>query len=114
MNLISALQSTSGIGGAPGAVLGEEAREHALAVLGGEVHRLDLDADALGGGHRVDQVFARGAVLVVVVVLPVLHEEADHVVARALEQQRGDGGIHASGEADDDLHGGKADGKVEF
>src|SRR6185437_6787002 len=53
----------------------------------------------------VDQVLARGAVLVIVVVLPVLHEEADHVVARALEQQRGDGGIHASGEADDDLHG---------
>jgi hypothetical protein len=26
-------------------------------------------------------------------------------VALALQQQRGDGGIHASGEADDDLHG---------
>ena len=34
-----------GVGRAAGAVLGEEAREHALAVFGGEVDRLDLDAD---------------------------------------------------------------------
>jgi hypothetical protein len=94
-----------GIGRAPRAVLREEAREHALLVLGGEVHRLDVDADALGRRDRVDQVLARRAVLVVVVVLPVLHEEADHFVALALEQQRGDGGVDAAGESHDDLHG---------
>ena len=96
-----------GIGRAARLVLGEETREHAVAVFGGEVDRLDLDADLLGDRHRVDQVLARGAVLVVVVVLPVLHEEADHVVARALQQERGDGGIDSAGEADDDFHGGK-------
>ena len=70
-----------GVGRAARAVLGEEAREDALAVLGGEVDRLDLDADLLRDRDGVDQVLARRAVLVVVVVLPVLHEEADHVVA---------------------------------
>ncbi len=40
--------------------------------------------------------------IVVVVVLPVLHEDADHLVAGALEQPRGHGGVDAAGEADDD------------
>ena len=93
------------------AVLGEEAREDALAVLRREVHGLDLDAHLVGHGHRVDEILARGAVLVVVVVLPVLHEEADHVVALPLEQQRGDGRIDTSGEPDDDFHGGVSCGK---
>jgi hypothetical protein len=93
-----------GVGRAPRAVLREEAREHALTVFGGEVHRLDLDADLFRDRHRIDEILARGAVAVVVVVLPVLHEEADHVVSRALQQQRRDGGIHASGQSDDDLH----------
>jgi hypothetical protein len=79
------------VGRAPGAVFGEEAREHALAILRGEVHRLDVDADPLGDRDGVDEILARRAVALVVVVLPVLHEEADHVVSRALEQQRGDG-----------------------
>ena len=70
-----------GVGRAAGAVLGEEVREHALAVLGGEVDRLELDAEHVGDRRRVDQVLARRAVLVVVVVLPVLHEDADDVVA---------------------------------
>src|SRR5258708_67992 len=103
-----------GIGRAPGLVFGEEGREDALAVLGGKVHRLDLDADALGDRDRIDEVLPRGAILVVVVVLPVLHEEADHVVAGALQQERGHGRIDASGEADDDLHRGKGNAGGSF
>jgi hypothetical protein len=89
---------------AAGAVLGEEGREDAVLVFGGEIDRLDLDADALGHRDRVHQVLARRAVLVIVVVLPVLHEEADDVVPRALEQQRGDGRVHSSRQSDDDFH----------
>src|SRR5207248_2446718 len=39
-----------------------------------------------------------------VVILPVLHEEGDHVVAGALGEQRSHGGIHAPRHADDDFH----------
>ncbi len=91
-----------GIGRAPGLVLAQELGEDAVLVLGGEIDVLDLDADHVGDAGRVEEVLARRAVLVVVVLLPVLHEDADHLVAGALQQPRGDGRIDAAGEADDD------------
>jgi hypothetical protein len=99
LNLISALH-VSGLGVRP--TLRQEGAEHALAVLGGEVHRFDLDADQLGHRHRVDQVLARGAVLVGVVVLPVLHEQAEHLEALFLEQPGRDRGVDPARHADDD------------
>src|SRR5574340_499423 len=78
----------------------QEVAEHALLVFHGETHRLDRDADGIGDGHRVQQVLARRAVFVAVVVLPVLHEQADDIIALLLEQQRGDRGVHAAGHAD--------------
>jgi hypothetical protein len=80
-NLISLLHSTSGFGVRPGRVLAQELREDALAILGGEVDRLELDADHVRDGRGVDEIGARRAVFVGVVVLPVLHEEADHLEA---------------------------------
>ncbi len=85
-------------------VLAQEVRENALAILGGEVHRFELDPDDVGDGCGVDQVGARRAVLVGVVVLPVLHEQADDVEALLLEQPRGDRRIDASRHADDHAH----------
>jgi hypothetical protein len=61
--------------------------ENALAVFGGEVHHLDLDAERVGDAHHVDQILARRTILVGIVVFPVLHEQADHVPALLLEQQ---------------------------
>src|SRR5690606_26158163 len=57
-----------------------------------------VDADHVRHAGRVEPVLARRAVLAVVVVLPVLHEEADHVVALLLEQPGRDGRIHAARE----------------
>ena len=93
-----------GVGRAPRAVLGEEGCEDALAVLGGEIDGFEIDADALGGRGGIDQVLARRAMLRIVVVFPVLHEEADHVVAGAPEKERRHRRIHASGEAHHDPH----------
>jgi hypothetical protein len=55
---------------------------------------LDLDADHVGHGGGVHEVDVGRAVFAVVVVFPVLHEDADHLVALLLEQVGGDGGIH--------------------
>jgi hypothetical protein len=45
---------------------------------------------------------ARRAVFVVIVVFPVLHEQADDFVALLLEQVGSDGGVDAAGQTDDD------------
>ncbi len=86
---------------AAGLVLAQEVREHALAILGGEVDRLELDADDVRHRRRVDEVRARRAVLLGVVVLPVLHEDADDVAALLLQQPRGDRRVDAARHADD-------------
>ena len=85
---------------APAPVLGQEMREHLLAVFGGEVHHLHRDVERLADGLHVGDVGLGRAVAEAVVVLPVLHEKAKHVVPGALEQQRRDGRIHATGQAD--------------
>ncbi len=83
MNLISALHSTSGLGVRPGLVFAQKLGEHAVLVVGGEVDVLDLDADHIGHAGRIQEVLAAGAKLAVVVIFPVLHEDADHVMALA-------------------------------
>ena len=69
----------------------------------GTVVGFDVDADDVGDARRVDEVRARRAVLVGVVVLPVLHEQADDVEALLLQQPRGDRRVDATRHADDDL-----------
>ncbi|MPN57982.1 hypothetical protein SDC9_205678 [bioreactor metagenome] len=57
---------------------------------------LDLDADHIGHGGGVHEVDVRRAVLAVVVIFPVLHEDADDLVALLFEKIGGDGGIHTA------------------
>jgi len=97
-----------GVGRAARLVLAQELGEHAVPVVGGEVHMLDLDAEHVGHAGGVDEVLARRAVLVVIVVFPVLHEDGDDLVPLLLEQVRADGGIDPARQADDHtvfLHG---------
>ena len=67
----------------------------------GKVDMLDLDADHIGHGGGVHKVDVGRAVFAVVVIFPVLHEDADHLVALLLEKVGGDGGVHSAREADD-------------
>ena len=92
------------IGRAPGLVLAQEVGEHAVLVLGAEVHHLELDADHVAHRRHIDQILPARAVLGVVIVLPVLHEQAGHVIALLLEQQRGHRRIHPAGHANHHLH----------
>jgi hypothetical protein len=87
------------IGRAPGLVLAQEAREHALLVLGREIDDFEVHADDVCRRHRVDQVLPGRTVFVGVVVFPVLHEQADDLVAGPLEQQRRHRRIDAAGHA---------------
>jgi hypothetical protein len=87
---------------APGPVFAQELGEHAVLVVDGEIDVLDLDAEHVGDRGGIDEVDVRRAVLGIVVVLPVLHEDADHFVALALQQVRADRGVDAAGQADHD------------
>src|SRR6185312_5440301 len=62
-------------------------------------------------GHRASVLeILRGRAVAVVVLFPVAHEEAVDFPALLLEEQGGDGGIYAAGEADDDTitHGARS------
>ena len=90
-----------GIGRAPRLVLAQEMREHALAVFGREIDGFELDAEDVGDRRRIDQVLARRAMQVGVVVFPVLHEDADDIEALLLQHPRGHRRIDAARHADD-------------
>ncbi len=91
-----------GVRRAAGRVFAQELGEHAVLVLGREVDRLEFDADHIGRRGRVDQILARRAVLVVVIVFPVLHEESDDVVTLLLQQPGRDRGVDPARHTDDD------------
>src|ERR1700756_5422098 len=90
-----------GIRRAPGAMLAQKLAEHLLAVLSGEARPVQRNAELGCDRARVLIVLGGGAVAVVVL-LPVAHEEALHLPARILQEQRGDRGVDAPGQPDDD------------
>src|SRR5690606_37432138 len=79
------------IGRASGGVFTQKLRKHAVLVFGGKVDRLDLDPNYVRDARRVQPVLTTGAVFAVVIVFPVLHEQAQHVIALLFEQPRGNG-----------------------
>ncbi len=81
-------------------MLAQELGEHAILVFGGEVDVLDLDVQHVGDAGGVEEVLARRAVLVVVIVFPVLHEDADDLVPLLLEQVGRHRRIDTAGQAD--------------
>jgi hypothetical protein len=91
-----------GVGRSSRLVLAEELRKDAVLVVSREVDVLDLDAQHVGHAGRIEEVLARRAVFVVIVVLPVLHEDRDDLVALLLQQVCRDGGVDPAGQPDDD------------
>jgi hypothetical protein len=90
------------VGRAAGLVFAQELGEDAVFVVGGEVDVFDLDADHVGHRGGVDKINVGGAELAVVVIFPVLHEDADDLVALLLEQVRCHRGVHASAQTHND------------
>ena len=81
----------------------QEQAEDPLAVVGSEVDGLQVDADHVGHAGRVQPVLARRAVLAVIVVFPVLHEQAGDLPARLFQQPGTDGRIDTAREPYNDL-----------
>ena len=98
--MISRLHSTSGLGVRPARYSARKWANTCVAVLIGKVHAMQDDAELGGDRARILVVLRRGAVAVVL--FPVAHEQALHVVAGIAQQQRRDRGIDAAGQADDD------------
>jgi len=86
---------------AAGFELGQEAREHALAVLAGEARLVQRNAKLLAHATRILEIGGRRAVAVVVL-RPIGHEESLDVVAGVLQERSRDRGIHAPRKCDDD------------
>ena len=83
-------------------VFTQELGEHAVFVIRCKVDMLYINANHIGHSGRVDEVLLGGAVLVVIVIFPVLHEDANHLVALLFQQQRGDGRVHPAAQAHHD------------
>ena len=60
--------------------------KNAIAIFLGKVHDLDIDTENIGHAHDVDQILTGAAIFVRIVVLPVLHEQADDAIALLFEQ----------------------------
>ncbi len=105
LELDLAIAQHVGVRRAPGAILGEEVLEHAVPVFRGEVARVERNAESATHGHGVLAIGVGGAGTAALVLLPVLHEQAFDLVAGLLQQQRGDRGVDAAGNAQHHLHG---------
>ena len=82
----------------------QEVAEHPVHVLFGEVHRVIGDVQLFAHGAGVGPVALAGAHAALVLLLPVLHEHADHLVTGPLHHQRRHGAVHAAGHADHHAH----------
>jgi hypothetical protein len=89
-----------GIRSTAGTILRQEMSKHLFAVLIGKIHAVQDDAQLGGDAACVLVVLGGGAVSVVL--FPVAHEQALHVVAGIAQQQRRDRGVDAAGQANDD------------
>jgi hypothetical protein len=85
--------------------LGQEAGEHALAVLRSEARLVQGDAELVADAAGVLEVRGGGAVAVLVL-LPVRHEQRLDVVPVLLEEGGGDGRVDAARERYDDARHG--------
>ena len=88
------------IGRAAGFELGEEMREHALAVFRCEARLVNRDSQFFGDAPRVLEILGSRAIALVVLD-PVRHEEGFDLVACIHEKRGRDCGVHATGESDD-------------
>lgn len=62
---------------------------------------MQFNAQLIADRLRIGKVGGGGAVFLAVVFLPVLHEQAFHLIPLLQQQVRGDRGVDAAGHADD-------------
>ena len=89
------------VGGAALAVLVQKIGKHPVVVFLGKIDGVVGNVDLIADGLYVLPVLGGGAGAVLVLFLPVFHENAHHVVALLLQQQRRHRAVYAAGHADD-------------
>lgn len=82
-------------------ILFEEQLEDVIPVFCGKVDGMQFNTELIADGLRVGEVGSGGAVFLTVVFLPVLHEQAFHLIPLLLQKVGGNRGIDAAGHADD-------------
>ena len=86
---------------AAGFVLFQEELKDVIPIFGGKVNGVQFNAQLIADRLRIGKVGGGGAVFLAVVFLPVLHEQAFHLIPLLQQQVRGDRGVDAAGHADD-------------
>ena len=82
-------------------VLFKEEFKNVVPVFCGKVNSVQFDAELIAHGLRIGEIRSGSAVFLAIVFLPVLHEQALHLIALLLQQVGGNGGIDTAGHADD-------------
>ncbi len=96
-----------GVGRAAAPVLVQKIGKDPVVIFLFKVDGIAGDADGIAYALHVVPVVGGGAGAVFVLLVPVFHEHAHHVVALPLEQQRRHGAVHPAGHAHhDSLHPG--------
>ena len=85
-----------------GLVFAQELREHAVLVFGREVDVFDLDTDHIRDRRGIHEIDVRCAVFGIVVIIPVLHEDADDLMPLLLQQVRRHRGVDSPAQTHDD------------
>ena len=88
------------IGGATGTILIEEVAEDTFAILAGEAHLVQRNAELTTHLACVLKILRSGAVAILILV-PIAHEQPLHGVALLQQGPRGDRGVDAAGHPDD-------------
>ena len=91
-----------GVGCSPCGVFAQKIGKDPVFVLCSEVHSLNVDPDQIGHADGIKPILARGAIFGIVVVFPVLHEQAKDIVSLLLQKPGSNRGVDPSGHADDD------------
>ena len=90
------------IGGAARRVLSQKIGKNTIFVFGSKIHCLDIDAHHIGHARSVKPVLSGRTVLGIVIVLPVLHEQTNDLIALLFQEPSGHRRINSAGHSDDD------------
>ncbi len=84
------------IGRAARSIFIKKVMEHVLTVCSGKIRLVQGDAELLAHLARILKILCRRAISLCFIIFPILHEQTFHGIALFLQQQGGDGGVHAA------------------
>ena len=87
------------VGCAARLIFAQKLGKDALFIFRSEIDVFNVDANHVGHGRSIDKIDVGRAVLAVVVIFPVFHEDADHLVPLLFQQVGRDRGIHTATQA---------------